>query len=74
VTRVLCIGLLWMAIPAWAHHAFAAEYEETKLVTVSGTVTRFRWTNPHAWLYVEGKDDSGKVIRPKPTDRRMADA
>jgi hypothetical protein len=44
-----------------AHHAFAAEYDENKHVTVSGTVTGFKWTNPHAWLYVYGKDDSGKV-------------
>jgi hypothetical protein len=39
-----------------AHHAFAAEYDENKLVTVSGIVTRFEWTNPHVWLYVDGKD------------------
>lgn len=44
-----------------AHHAFAAEYDEHKRVTVSGTVTRFDWTNPHAWLYVDGKDESGKA-------------
>ena len=44
-----------------AHHAFAAEYDENKLVTVSGFVTDFKWTNPHAWLYIEGKDESGRV-------------
>jgi hypothetical protein len=44
-----------------AHHAFAAEYDEKKLVTVSGKVTGLKWTNPHAWLYIEGKDESGKV-------------
>ena len=46
-----------------AHHAFAAEYDENKHVAVSGTVTRFRWTNPHAWLYVDRKDENGKVTR-----------
>src|SRR5262249_51392260 len=45
-----------------AHHAFSAEYDENKRVTVSGTVTNFEWTNPHAWLYVDAKDASGKVI------------
>jgi hypothetical protein len=45
-----------------AHHAFAAEYDENKPVTVSGTVTRFEWTNPHVWLYVDGKGEGDKVI------------
>jgi hypothetical protein len=44
-----------------AHHAFAAESDQNKPVTVSGTVTKFEWINPHAWLYVDGKDESGKV-------------
>ncbi|HUI80596.1 MAG TPA: DUF6152 family protein [Bryobacteraceae bacterium] len=44
-----------------AHHPFAAAYDENKLVTVSGTVTRFKWTNPRGWLYVYGKDETGEV-------------
>lgn len=44
-----------------AHHAFSAEYDEKQIVTFSGTVTRFAWTNPHAWLYVRGKDSNGEV-------------
>jgi len=47
---------------ASAHHAFAAEYDETQLVTIEGTVTDFKWTNPHAWLYVDGKDESGRDV------------
>jgi hypothetical protein len=46
-----------------AHHAFASEYDENKRVTVSGTVTKFEWTNPHAWLYVDRKDESDKIAR-----------
>jgi len=53
-------ALLLAAMRVSAHHAFAAEYDEHKRVTVSGTVTKFKWTNPHAWLYVDGKDESGK--------------
>jgi hypothetical protein len=53
VSRTLC-ALLLVATRLPAHHAFAAEYDENKRVTVSGTVTRFEWTNPHAWLYVDG--------------------
>ena len=56
------VGVLLLAtVRISAHHAFAAEYDENKLVTVSGTVTGIKWTNPHAWLYVEGKDQSGKA-------------
>ncbi len=51
--------LMTASIPA--HHAFASEYDVNRVVTVSGTVTGFTWTNPHAWLYVNGKDESGKV-------------
>jgi hypothetical protein len=42
-----------------AHHSFAAEYDGNKMIVVAGTVTAFEWTNPHAWLYVEGKDALG---------------
>ena len=58
---VLSALLLLLAMRAQAHHAFAAEYDENKVVTVSGVVTGFKWTNPHAWLYIEGKDESGRV-------------
>jgi len=54
-------ALLLATMRISAHHAFAAEYDENKLVTVSGTVTGIKWTNPHAWLYVDGKDASDKI-------------
>jgi len=53
--------LLLATMRTSAHHAFTAEYDENNRVTVSGTVTKFAWTNPHAWLYVNGKDESLKV-------------
>jgi hypothetical protein len=58
--RAAAVALLLPVLRMSAHHAFAAEYDENKLVAVSGTVTAFKWTNPHAWLYVDGKDESGK--------------
>lgn len=55
--------LLLTPMSALAHHAFASEYDENKRVRVSGTVTEFKWTNPHAWLTVDQKDESGKVTK-----------
>ena len=64
MSRTVCAAaaaLLLATMRISAHHAFTAEYDANKRVTVSGTVTRFEWTNPHAWLYVDGKDESDKV-------------
>ena len=64
MSRILCAAaaaLLLTTIRISAHHAFAAEYDENQRVTISGMVTKFDWTNPHAWLYVDGKDESDNV-------------
>ncbi len=54
-------ALLLTAIRASAHHSFAAEYDQNKLIIISGIVTNFEWTNPHALLYVDGTDADGKA-------------
>jgi len=57
------IGLtLLTVVSASAHHSFAAEYDSTKPITVTGTVTRLEWTNPHARLYIDTKDDKGETV------------
>jgi hypothetical protein len=54
-------GLLASAVPVLAHHSFAAEYDATKPITLTGTVTKVEWMNPHARFYIDVKDDTGKV-------------
>jgi hypothetical protein len=58
---VASIGLLATAAPMLAHHSFAAEYDAKKPVTLTGTVTKIEWMNPHARFYMDVKDDSGNV-------------
>ena len=58
---LLAAGALCAVRPALAHHAFAAEYDEKKPVTLTGTVTRMEWANPHGWLYMDTKEPNGTV-------------
>lgn len=54
-------GLLLAAVPVLAHHGFAAEYDGSKPVTMTGVVTKVEWTNPHARFYIDVKDEKGTV-------------
>lgn len=53
--------LLGASAPAAAHHSFSAIFDASKPVTVTGTVTRIEWMNPHTWIYLDVKKDDGTV-------------
>jgi Family of unknown function (DUF6152) len=56
-------GLLVAAVsPLSAHHAFGAEFDSNKPVTLEGKVVKMEWSNPHTWLYVDVEKD-GKLER-----------
>ena len=48
-------------VPAVAHHSFASEFDIKRAVTLQGPVTKLEWTNPHAFVFIDVKDDQGKV-------------
>jgi len=58
---VVLSGLLLAAMPIWAHHAFAAEFDINKPVKLSGKVTKMEWVNPHAWIHIDVMGPDGKV-------------
>ena len=59
---VVIVALMSASTRLWAHHSFAAEYDGSKPIKLSGIVTKFDMVNPHSWIYVDVKDDTGKVV------------
>jgi hypothetical protein len=54
-------GLLVAAVPMWAHHAFAAEFDAKKPLKLQGRVTKVEWINPHSWIHIDVKNQDGTV-------------
>jgi hypothetical protein len=54
-------GLMALSIPVTAHHSVTAEFDTSKSFSVSGTITKLEWVNPHVYIYVDAKDDKGDV-------------
>ena len=61
LTVTVVLTMVLAGAPAWAHHAFAAEFDAKKPVKLRGTVTKMEWINPHAWIHIDVKEADGKV-------------
>src|SRR5947209_2785380 len=61
ILRAIAVAaLVAIALPVSAHHGFQAEYDGSKIIYITGTLTKVDWANPHIYLYVDAKDDQGK--------------
>lgn len=58
---IFCVGLALSASTTLAHHSFAAEFDANAPITLTGTLTKMEWVNPHGWIYIDVKGPDGKV-------------
>src|SRR5579863_7844820 len=62
LSGLTALALLVPFAPVFAHHGTAGSYDQTKTLKITGVVKEFRWRNPHSALFVDAKDESGKMV------------
>src|ERR1700685_411046 len=61
LAALLALALSATVLPMEAHHSFAAEYDASKAVRITGVISKVEWTNPHSYLYIDAKDEHGNL-------------
>ena len=62
IAAAVGLALVVAGGPVLAHHAFSAQFDASKPISIKGTITKMEWTNPHSWLYVDVKGPDGKTV------------
>ena len=57
-TAALCVAV---ALPGFAHHSFSAEFDASKAIRLTGTLSKIEWTNPHSYFYLDVKNEAGQI-------------
>jgi len=57
------VVMLCLAAPLLAHHSFAAEFDASQAMRITGSLAKIEWTNPHSYFYIDVKDEAGNTVR-----------